>query len=235
MSIRNRAYEEVVKRLPGPVAGSIDLVRPSLRASWGGPLNGQAERRAIVRELARAVPVDLVAETGTFRGTSTEFFSAVFGVPIHTVEANPRFLAYSRRRLAFDPQITVVRGDSRPFLRDLTEQQAGKSAFIYLDAHWEEDLPLSEELAIVRDGALQSAVVMIDDFAVPDDAGYAYDDYGPGRSLVEDYLPPLPGWRLYYPAARSEQETGAKRGSAVLTTPSLGELAVKSLRFSRVL
>jgi hypothetical protein len=29
---------------------------------------------------------------------------------------------------------------------------------------------------------------MIDDFAVPNDAGYGYDDYGPGRALVFDYI-----------------------------------------------
>ena len=31
---------------------------------------------------------------------------------------------------------------------------------------------------------------MIDDFQVPDDPGYAYDDYGPGKALTPDLVDP---------------------------------------------
>ncbi|MGY1805876.1 hypothetical protein ACI8AF_00735 [Blastococcus sp. SYSU D00669] len=219
----------VIDRLPAEMAGQVDLLRPGLRVSWGGPLNGQRQRRAIVRGLARTVDFELVLETGTYRGTSTEFFSAVFGAPVQTVEIDPRFFAYSRRRLAFDPTITVSQGDSRPFLRRLAASHGGQTTFIYLDAHWEEDLPLREELEIIRDG-WSRAVVMIDDFAVPDDPGYEYDDYGPGKALTALYLPEMPGWRLLYPSAVSSDETGAKRGCAVLVSPGLPDLHVKELR-----
>ncbi len=75
--------------------------------------------------------------------------------------------------------------------------------FIYLDAHWEDDLPLAEELRIIA-GAWRSAVVMIDDFQVSDDDGYGFDDFGPGKALTQSYLPKedLAGWELYYPRAR---------------------------------
>ena len=59
-----------------------------------------------------------------------------------------------------------------------------QTLFIYLDAHWEEDLPLAEELAVIA-RATTRCIVMIDDFQVPGD-GYAYDNYGPGKALVED-------------------------------------------------
>jgi hypothetical protein len=39
------------------------------------------------------------------------------------------------------------------------------SLFVYLDAHWNDDLPLAEELEIVF-GACPNAIVMIDDFNV---------------------------------------------------------------------
>lgn len=234
MSIRTRAYEEVVGRLPATLAGQIDLLRPSFRASWGGPLNGQERRRDVVRALARTLRFDVVIETGTYRGTSTEFFSAVFGVPVETVEGSPRFFAYSKHRLAFDPTVHVALGDSRPFLRELAQRRNAETPFVYLDAHWEEDLPLREELEIIRD-SWKSAAVMIDDFAVPGDPGYRYDDYGAGKALVEDYLPEMPGWALLYPAAGSDQETGAKRGSCVLLAPPLAETAVEGLRRARIL
>lgn len=217
--VLEKAYRGATKVLPPTVAGQIDLLRPSFAASWGGPLNGQEHRRAIVRALARSVAFDRVLETGTYRGTSTEFFAAVFGTPVDTVEGNLRNFTFSIKRLGSQSQIRVQLGDSRTFLTSLAGT-ASETVFIYLDAHWEEDLPLREELEIIK-ATWPRAVVMIDDFQVPGDSGYAYDDYGPGKALVEGYLPAMPGWALLYPSLPSAQETGAKRGSCVLVSPGL--------------
>jgi hypothetical protein len=218
------AYAKATKLLPPDLAGRLDLRRPSLRGSWGGPLNGQQRRREVVRDLARAISFDRAIETGTYRGTSTEFFSAVIGTPVETVEANPRFFSYSSRRLAILPDVRVVLGDSRAFLRMVATRSgaADELVFIYLDAHWEDDLPLAEEVAIIA-RAWTQAVVMIDDFQVPDDDGYAFDDCGVGRALTESYLPTadLVGWHLFYPKAHSSEETGARRGCCVLVSPPL--------------
>jgi hypothetical protein len=231
-----KLYLRVTKYLPPDIAGRLDLARPSYRLSWGGPLNGQEARQQIIRDLAKAIPFDQVIETGAYRGTSTEFFSAIFGVPVATVEANPRFYLYSKRRLAAHRNVTVELGDSRPFLRDLAERpDRGEAVFVYLDAHWEDDLPLAEELQIIA-SAWSQAVVMIDDFQVPDDSGYSYDDYGVGKALVEDYLPEhvLTGWKMYYPAVASDRETGARRGSCVLVSPALsGRIVISTLRLAR--
>jgi hypothetical protein len=43
--------ERLDRRLPGPAAARLDLIQPTLRLSWGGPLNGQAVRQSIVREV----------------------------------------------------------------------------------------------------------------------------------------------------------------------------------------
>jgi predicted O-methyltransferase YrrM len=220
--ILDKIYNRVTKALPPEVAGRVDLLRPSYRDSWGGPLNGQARRREVVRDLAVAIQFDRVIETGTYRGTSTEFFAAVFGMPVETVEANPRFFAYCSRRLRQQTEVSVNFGDSRAFLKRLATVHADETTFIYLDAHWEQDLPLAEELGIVASG-WPRAVVMIDDFQVSGDPGYGYDDYGPGMALVEEYLPSegLRGWSVFYPTASSDLETGAKRGSVVLSSPLL--------------
>jgi hypothetical protein len=72
---------------------------------------------------------------------------------------------------------------------------------------------------------------MIDDFAVPGDPGYTYDDYGPGKALVEEYLPDMPGWSLRYPSAASCEEPVANpRGCAVLLSPSLAHVELDELR-----
>lgn len=231
MSTRERLYESVLTRLSPDKAAWLDQHRPSVRSSWGwGPLNGQVGRQGIVRDLARAVDFDEVVETGTYRGNSTEFFAHVLGVPVHTVEAHPRYYHYAAKRLAPYPDVTVELGDSREILRRLGERPGDPTTLFYLDAHWEQDLPLREEVEIIAKG-WQSGVVVIDDFEVEGDAGYTFDDYGPGKRLCADYLPDV-GWSLFFPSLPSAQESGGRRGCAVLASPSLHDTvaALPSLR-----
>src|SRR5450631_629603 len=147
----NRSPSRLRSRVSGSLSPAtlarLDQFRPSQRDRWGGPLNGQAGRRAICQELAVALAFDHVIETGTYRGVSTGFFSSVFGVPVDTVEASPRFFEYSRRRLRPEHRVTVSLGDSRGFLRELSQRPGapGETTFFYLDAHWHEDLPLRDE------------------------------------------------------------------------------------------
>ena len=115
-------------------------------------------------------------------------------------------------------------GDSRRMLRRLS-QRVGigeKTALFYLDAHWDEDLPLAEEITIVARN-WGRAVVVIDDFCVPDDQGYGWDDYGPGKQLESSYLriEDIAGWTFFYPTAPAKAETGPRRGYIVLVCPEL--------------
>jgi predicted O-methyltransferase YrrM len=224
--------------LPAEYGARLDALRPSIAHTLGGPVNGQERRRGIIHALAAASEFDRVLETGTYRGTTTEFLLEVFGPPIHTVELNPRYLAYSRQRFASTDGVYVEGGDSREFLRRQagSVSKADEHVFVYLDAHWKEDLPLVEELEIIAT-AWTHAIVMIDDFEVPDDPGYAFDDYGPGRRLTETLLPAeaLKGWSLFYPSATSAEETGARRGCCVIASPVLADAAnVPGLRGTRV-
>jgi len=206
----------------GPTnVGRLEYVlRPSLRKSWGGPMNGQAGRRQIFTDIVAAVRPGAIIETGTFRGTTTEFL-ATFGVPVYSVESQPRYYVFADLRLrSLRPLVKVSLGDSRAFLSQLARDASvpKQSVVFYLDAHWSEDLPLAEELTTIF-GAWSRSVVMIDDFAVPGDS-YGYDDYGPGRALDADYLAALARRDLsvFYPALRAYKETGAKRGCVVLCT-----------------
>jgi hypothetical protein len=74
--------------------------------------------------------------------------------------------------------------------------------------------------------ACPNAVVMIDDFRVPDDPGYGYDDYGPGRVLDCQYLESAArrhGLVILYPALPSAEETGSRRGCVVLAKAAIWE------------
>lgn len=212
--------KSVLKRLLGEVlTGKLEYyLKPSLKESWGGPMNGQAFRRKIYEEVMERLPITAIVETGTFRGTTTEYFAAS-DLPVHSAEASPRFHAYSRLRLRqVGSNIHLYQGDSRAVLRSLVDNASVPKdyVFFYLDAHWEEDLPLREEVEIVF-ANWRHAVIMVDDFEVPGST-YDFDNYGNGKVLNMAYLAPLQdlGLRAFFPAAPADEETGARRGSVVL-------------------
>lgn len=210
-------YEAVVTRIPVPLSAPFVKLRKTYSYPWGSAFNGQEGRQQIVRDLF-GLGFDQVVETGTWRGTSTEFFADLTSIPIETVEAVPRTYEYARRRLARRPYVHTHLGDSRDFLRGLSST-ADRRTFFYLDAHWYEDLPLAEELEIIF-RTWPTCVILIDDFEVPDQPRYRFDDYGPGKKLCAEYVGPLPdGWRMYYPTLPAPEETGARRGCGVIASP----------------
>ena len=52
--------------------------------------------------------------------------------------------------------------------------------FFYLDAHSEKNFPFFEEIDLIC-SYWYNSVVMVDDFQVPGDKGYIFDDYGSGN------------------------------------------------------
>lgn len=207
--------------LPRTVQGMIDyhLFYDKYENGCGGPLNGQDLRLGIYHDILKKISFDCIVETGTYRGTSTKFFQESSGLPVYTVELHKRFFTYSKKRLAEQKDIHMSQGDSRSFLKDLKDRIPADSAvFFYLDAHWYNDLPLLEEMRIISHW--EKALVLIDDFKVPGDPGYSYDDYGPDKQLTLEYLAPLDkemNLRKFFPSS-SENETGVRIGCTVLTT-----------------
>jgi hypothetical protein len=215
------SVRRIVGAMPPLVAASLDHARPGNRHAWGGAFNGQQARQRMVEDICRACGFVAVIETGTFRGTTTEFLRRTADVSVYTVESNKRYYYYSRLRFARDRRVRVLLGDSRVFLRSAaTDAKIPKrKVFFYLDAHWHVDLPLAEELATIGRNWTDS-VVVVDDFRVPDDPGYGFDDYGGRNRLSLHSLPAeaLAGFAVFYPAIPSAEETGARRGCLVLAT-----------------
>ncbi|MCV7218143.1 hypothetical protein H7J51_22990 [Mycobacterium crocinum] len=194
------------------------ILEPYKRTSWGGAMNGQAGRIRLFRDIFSVVQPSAIIETGTFIGATTKFF-AEFGVPVYSVEADERVLAVAKRNTRHvRDRVAFTLSDSRSFLRKLvSDPQLCKSRlFFYLDAHWNADLPLADEINIIFD-ACTEAIIMIDDFEVPGDS-YNYDDYGPGAALSASYLDAMERTDIYrfYPSLPASSETGAKRGCVVL-------------------
>jgi predicted O-methyltransferase YrrM len=202
--------------------GEFDYIRfPARKDAWGGPFNGQRFRIALFSELLKRISPAAIIETGTYLGTTTEFMAKA-GLPVFTIEERLRNYGFARARLRWHRNVTLLHGDSRDVLRRLLRDRflelSSKAVFFYLDAHWNPDVPLIEELDIAF-GQCPAAVVMVDDFQVPGDPGYGYDDYGSGKALTLDYIAPAVqahGLAMFYPATRSSEETGARRGCIIL-------------------
>lgn len=93
------------------------------------------------------------------------------------------------------------------------------------------------EFHAIRDRALRSEatlihiaenwrefVIMVDDFQVPGDDGYGFDDYGGGEALTVDYIQGSVSKHdlaVFFPSARSSEETGHRRGCVVLAGKAL--------------
>jgi hypothetical protein len=193
----------------------------------------------MLRDLVRLCGFTQIIETGTFRGVTTQFLSDISGSPVHSCELLPRYFRFSTVRLA-TRDIELENMDSRSFLLRLASRpdSATGPVLFYLDAHWREDLPLAEELRIIAP-RWPNSIVVVDDFQVADDLGYAYDDYGPGKVLDESLIPVeyLSEWAVAYPSLPSRHETGFRRGCCVLVGPPMIPVAQKSsyLRITRTI
>jgi predicted O-methyltransferase YrrM len=213
--------------LPQSFVGIVEYhLEPERLDTWGGPFNGQCFRQLIFIDLVRACRFEAIVETGTFRGSTTLFLSHNSnGAPVHSSEISPRFFQVARRRLRSLTNLQLYNLDSRAFLSALYLPSEART-FFYLDAHWRADLPLADETEFVI-RKFGTFVIMIDDFEVPGDSGYNFDDYGPGKRLSLRDFPFHKDNRIcvYFPSRPASQESGIRRGCIVLVSPNLKEAA----------
>lgn len=220
---RNQTKAAVRRLIGEQASGLIDLMLLPLRGQHlGKPFNDQKNRKALFEKLCQTVTFTAIVETGTFRGATSSYMHSFTGLPIFTIELNPRFFRFAKTRLAFTPGIRLTLGDSRSFIYELIdgEKLPGGNTFYYLDAHWNDDFPLWQEIETILINQTAS-IVMIDDFQVPGDSGYFYDDYGAGQSLtikeLRNECPSTVDATIFFPSKKSKSETGGKRGCAVIT------------------
>jgi hypothetical protein len=210
------------------------LYKPNSTKRAFSHFNGQIYRQRIFEELLKNVGFDVLVETGTYFGNTTEYLART-GLPVYSVEVNRRFHRHAARTFSGQQNQVHLYQDSSPkFLRMLANDNSLSMTrpFFYLDAHWYNNLPLAQELDVIY-GKWKNAVALVDDFQVPGTA-YTYDDLGPGYTLSLDYLKAVEHLHLstFFPAAGPEQETGGKRGCIVLAQD---EKIIKTLQGISVL
>lgn len=210
---------------------------PANGRSWGGPMNGQKWRCLMVAEIIAKFQPQAIVETGTYLGQTTEWLAA-FQTPIYSCEYSEENFGFAKERLKNFDNIQLKHGDSRDSLKAFLEgslvELRHSPLLFYLDAHWGEDLPLAEEVDQIFSNC-SNALVLIDDFQVADDERYGFDDYGKGKALTLDYLGDTIrkfDLTVQLPSTPSKDETGAKRGCALLSSME-NEQVVRSISLLR--
>jgi hypothetical protein len=206
-----------------------------LRNTHNGPFNNQDKRKDIFNELNKLFNPGKLIETGTFRGNTSEYMAKQTEKKVYTSETNKLSFGFSYARFLFNKKVKVYNTDSRIFLKQIIQKFSNQKLFFYLDAHWEKDLPLKDEVQIIFSHS-NPCIVMIDDFKVPNDDGYRYDDYGPGKVLNLDYLENVIkkyDIKMYFPIEESQNETGKKRGSVILFSNNIDRDILSKLKTLR--
>lgn len=212
-----RAQMAIIESLDSSLGMIIES--PKYIGSDDAGFNGQQNRKKIFMDLIKTIKFDALIETGTWFGNTAGFMHKAAKLPVFTCELNRCYYLVAKTRLADLPAITLDMGDSRQFLKSLAGGRLSRQVlFFYLDAHWNEDLPLKYEIEIIT-SKWEEFVIMIDDFKVPGDDGYGFDNYGEGKSLTLETLAAqirTHALRVFFPSTHSSKETGAKRGCVVL-------------------
>ena len=196
-----------------------DLRRGGYQAA---PFHFQSGRIGMFENIIKACDIEQIVETGTYIGSTAAWFAG-FGLPVYTVEANPRLAHFAKLRFSANPLVQTAMMDFVMFLKRLASapECTGKVTLFYLDAHWGKQLPLADEMRVVAE-AFPRCVIAIDDFMVPDDPGYAFDDFGPGKRLDLDYVKRIESQTSPYFFLCCRAQTRMARGVDVLCSPRTG-------------
>lgn len=138
----------------------------------------------VVLPLKKQFDIKHVIETGTYKGSTTLWFSDHFDA-VTTVESNETYVQTLRRTFSSRKNIKLVHGDSGALLGAEIPSQG--NVLFYLDAHWGAYWPLHDELRAIAKRAKGRCVIIIDDFQIPDRKDISYDEYN-GKPLNWDFV-----------------------------------------------
>jgi len=194
---------------------------------WSSTFNGQSRRLYNLCVLSHYFKPKIAIETGTFVGSSTHLFNGLGVEKTYSFEIVKEYASVARSRhksLIEQGLLEIILGssvDNLPaVLSGISKEQ---SVVAYLDAHWNSYLPTTSELNLLIEW-VGPFIAVIDDFQVPDFAGYGFDKYGEmvvGPALV----PAHPHISLWLPNENEIRETGARRGTGyVISTDALATI-----------
>jgi len=113
---------------------------------------------------------DLFIETGSYIGETLDNVKSEFKKLI-SIEITEKYFTFCKHKFANDINIEMIREDSLIELPKLIDVYYNKKIIFFLDAHYSAgdtgknniDVPLIEELKIIRDKYINEGLIIIDD------------------------------------------------------------------------
>ena len=155
-------------------------------------------------------------ETGTYLGSSTPYLASMVTGLMYTIEIDLKTATLASERFVKNHPLSSIElriGDSVSEIVNILREINPKSQRViaYLDAHWYEAVPTTQELeALIAWGG--SWVAIIDDFKVDSDPLYKFDAYG-DVVIGPSILPSDPKISLFVPNQSALIETGRRKGT----------------------
>jgi hypothetical protein len=185
------------------------------------------------KELRKKWDYDVIIETGTYFGESTNEFSK-FCDNVITIEINPSCYEWAREYLRHkgfeycgeekikgflvrtfkreNQTILSYLGNSAEVI-DILNLTSYKKPLFFLDAHWEDYLPLKDELKVIGKNYPHSYLI-IHDFKVPGKT-FKYDTYGENEicfEYIKDELTLFKKHNFFY----NDETCGGNKGRGIL-------------------
>ncbi len=186
------------------------------------PFNSQKKREEIISSILISYKPSTIVETGTFLGSTTEYFSN-YCPKVKSVEISQLYYLVSLARLEKYENVELINDESSSFLTKMEFND--EKYFFYLDSHWDEYLPLKAELEQILN--LKNFIVCIDDFKVEDEQNWGFDTYGDIELSIDNFKL-LKDKPIYFPSYSLSSETGGKKGSIFLSSEGSAEEVLKS-------
>ncbi len=187
------AFAERVLRVCISVNPTCSVCRKLLEIfTFESAFHGDPNYQNIVPLLLNEYKATAFVETGTYLGHSSEFIALQFpGLPHFTTEINDTFFDLAKQRLAPYPHVKLFKKHTLDFLKqDLIHLDLGERPVFFIDAHWEQDWPLIEELTFIKEH-YPNAILVVDDMQVPGQPQFPYDNYGGDKVCDLPHIAPV--------------------------------------------
>jgi len=146
-----------------------------------GGFHGDRVFQELISILVRDLHVTSFVETGTYMGESTTYVASRWHIlPIFTCEINHKFFYKAKQRLEKFKNVGISATSSQEYIQlCIRDNRVGNLPLFFLDAHWYNYWPLEDEVKIIA-SSCPTAIIIIDDFEVPDRSDFGYDIGGGG-------------------------------------------------------
>lgn len=167
------------------------------------------------KQLVEKHSPEVLLETGTYEGDTTEYFAS-FGIPVISTEWFEHNYVIAKEKLKTEDNVTLLLGDSATKISENFNLIESKKVIAFLDSHGQEDKSCERELEVLSK-LKNPPVILIHDFNVPgkDFQGGGYDGHPYDYEYFKPYFDLIYG-EDGYTYSYNEEATGARVGVIIL-------------------